>query len=79
MPETPKITHVNDNSSVIDYNNSDYNYTLPESSLVTGNYNDDWYISSSGSESESESDTNAEADAAFYNEQIGPNNEFENN
>ena len=53
MPETPKRKHVDENTTVADYND-DYDYTLPASTLVTNKYPDVWLDSVSGSESEHE-------------------------
>ena len=56
MPETPKTTHVDENTTVADYNDNDnnYDYTLPASTLVTKKYPDVWLGEVSGSESEDE-------------------------
>ena len=53
MPETPKTTRVDENTTVVDYND-DYDYTLPASTLMTNKYPDVWLDDVSGSESEKE-------------------------
>ena len=62
MPETPKTTHDDKNSTVIDNNNYGYDYTLPASTLVTNKYQDVWLDEVSGSESEKECNSENESD-----------------
>lgn len=60
MPETPTMTYVNENTTVVDYNDDNSDYTLPASTLVTNNYPDVWLDEGFSSESEAEASSQHE-------------------
>ena len=60
MPETPTMTHVNENTTVVDYNDENCDYTLPASTLVTNRYPDVWLDEGFSSESDVEASSQHE-------------------